>query len=81
MKQLEFTGPMDLLVFMYLSIEGIASNLEKTIIAFEERLSSDPNLVYLKDVRSRYDKNKNKMELSLNIDERRFEQEERRKWR
>ena len=54
--------------------------IEKTIIAFEERLSSDPNLVYLKDVRSRYDKNKNKMELSLNIDERRFEQEERKQW-
>ena len=54
--------------------------IEKTIIAFEERLSSDPNLVYLKDVRSRYDKNKNKMELSLNIEERRFEQEERKQW-
>ena len=54
--------------------------IEKTIIAFEERLSSDPNLVYLKDVRSRYDKNKNKIELSLNIDERRFEQEERKQW-
>jgi carboxyl-terminal processing protease len=54
--------------------------IEKTIIAFEERLSSDPNLIYLKDIRSRYDKNKNKMELSLNIDERRFEQEERKQW-
>ena len=54
--------------------------IEKTIVAFEERLSTDPNLIYLKDVRSRYDQNKNKMELSLNIDERRSEQEERKQW-
>ena len=54
--------------------------IEKTIFAFEERLSTDPNLIYLKDVRSRYDQNKNKMELSLNIDERRSEQEERKQW-
>ncbi|MDC2982795.1 carboxy terminal-processing peptidase [Pseudomonadota bacterium] len=54
--------------------------IEKTIVAFEERLSTDPNLIYLKDVRSRYDQNKNKMELSLNIDKRRYEQEERKQW-
>ena len=54
--------------------------IEKTIVAFEERLSTDPNLIYLKDVRSRYDQNKNKMELSLNIDERRSEQKERKQW-
>ena len=54
--------------------------IKKTIVAFEERLSTDPNLIYLKDVRSRYDQNKNKMELSLNIDERRSEQEERKQW-
>ena len=54
--------------------------IEKTIVAFEERLSTDPNLIYLKDVRSRYDQNKNKMELSLNIDKRRSEQEERKQW-
>ena len=54
--------------------------IEKTIVAFEERLSTDPNLIYLKDVRSRYDQNKNKMELSLNIDERKSEQEERKQW-
>ena len=54
--------------------------IEKTIVAFEERLSTDPNLIYLKDVRSRYDQNKNKMELSLNIEERRSEQEERKQW-
>ena len=54
--------------------------IEKTIVAFEKRLSTDPNLIYLKDVRSRYDQNKNKMELSLNIDERRSEQEERKQW-
>ena len=54
--------------------------IEKTIVAFEERLSTDPNLIYLKDVRSRYDQNQNKMELSLNIDERRSEQEERKQW-
>ena len=54
--------------------------IEKTIVAFEERLSTDPNLIYLKDVRSRYDQNKNKMELSLNVDERRSEQEERKQW-
>ena len=54
--------------------------IEKTIVAYKERLSTDPNLIYLKDVRSRYDQNKNKMELSLNIDERRSEQEERKQW-
>ena len=54
--------------------------IEKTIVAFEERLSTDPNLIYLKDVRSRYDQNKNKMKLSLNIDERRSEQDERKQW-
>ena len=54
--------------------------IEKTIVAYKERLSTDPNLIYLKDVRSRYDQNKNKMELSLNIDKRRSEQEERKQW-
>jgi len=54
--------------------------IEKTIVAFKERLSSDPNLIYLNDVRSRYDQTKNKMELSLNINKRRFEQEERKQW-
>ena len=58
--------------------DSIAIN--KTIVAFEERLSSDPNLIYLKDVRSRYDQNKNKMKLSLNIDKRRIEQDERKQW-
>jgi len=54
--------------------------IKKTIIAYEKRLSTDPNLVYLKDVRSRYDQNKNKMELSLKLDERRSEQLERKEW-
>ena len=58
--------------------DSIAIN--KTIVAFEERLSSDPNLIYLKDVRSRYDQNKNKMKLSLNMDKRRIEQDERKQW-
>ena len=58
--------------------DSIAIN--KTIVAFEERLFNDPNLIYLKDVRSRYDQNKNKMKLSLNMDKRRIEQDERKQW-
>jgi len=54
--------------------------IKKTLVAFEERLLTDPNLIYLKDVRSRYDLNKNKKELSLNIVKRRTEQEERKQW-
>ena len=54
--------------------------IERTIVAFEERLLSDPNLIYLEDIRTRYDQNQKRMMLSLNIDVRRSEQEEREKW-
>ena len=54
--------------------------INKTIAAFEKRLLTDPNLIYLQDIRARYDQNQKKMTLSLNIEVRRFEQEEREKW-
>ena len=58
--------------------DAIAIN--KTLSAFEERLFTDPNLIYLQDVRSRYDENQNRMRLSLNIDMRKSEQQEREIW-
>ena len=64
----------------YITFTEDSIAINKTIVAFEERLSSDPNLIYLKDVRSRYDQNKNKMKLSLNMDKRRIEQDERKQW-
>ena len=44
------------------------------------RLKEEPNLIYLKDVRQRYDQNKSKKLLTLNFDERKSEKDIRRSW-
>ena len=45
-----------------------------------QRRLSNPNLLYLKDIRERYNKQKNKKELSLNIEQRKLEKINRQKW-
>ena len=54
--------------------------IEQVISQFEFRLSDEPNLNYLKKVRNRYDLNKNKKLLSLNINNRKTQKELRRDW-
>ena len=44
------------------------------------RLNEEPNLIYLKDIRQRYDQNKSKKILTLNFDERKSEKDIRRSW-
>ena len=44
------------------------------------RLSNDPNMQYILKVRQKYDKRKNKKELSLNINERKNDRLDRRSW-
>ena len=46
----------------------------------KDRLNIDPNLLYLSNVRQRYDENKNKRELSLNINDRVDEKDSRKLW-
>ena len=59
----------------------IDTNLINEVISqFEYRLSDEPNLNYLKKIRNRYDLNKNKKLLSLNIEARRTQKELRRNW-
>ena len=47
---------------------------------YESRLTFEPNLNYLQKVRNRYDLNKNKKLLSLNINERTIQKELRKSW-
>ena len=54
--------------------------IEQVISQFEFRLSDEPNLNYLKKVRNRYDLNKDKKFLSLNLDERKTQKELRKNW-
>ena len=54
--------------------------IEKVIANYEFRLSEDPNLNYLKKVRDRYDLNKNKKKLSLNLEDRKIQKELRKDW-
>ena len=54
--------------------------VEKVIANYEFRLSEDPNLNYLKKVRDRYDLNKNKKKLSLNLEDRKTQKELRKDW-
>ena len=54
--------------------------IEKVIANYEFRLSEDPNLNYLKKVRDRYDLNKNKKKLSLNLEDRKTQKELRKDW-
>ena len=54
--------------------------VEQVISQYEFRLSDEPNLNYLKKVRNRYDLNKNKKLLSLNINNRKTQKELRKDW-
>ena len=54
--------------------------IEKVISNYEFRLSEEPNLNYLKKVRDRYDLNKNKKKLSLNLEDRKTQKELRKDW-
>ena len=57
-----------------------AELIDKVIDRFEFRLSDEPNLNYLKKIRNRYDLNKNKKLLSLNIEDRKIQKELRKSW-
>ncbi len=52
----------------------------EVINQFELRLSDEPNLNYLKQVRERYDLNKNKKLITLNIENRQIQKELRKDW-
>ena len=54
--------------------------VEKVLNQYESRLTFEPNLNYLQKVRKRYDLNKNKKLLSLNINKRTIQKELRRSW-
>ena len=54
--------------------------VEKVLNQHESRLTFEPNLNYLQKVRNRYDLNKNKKLLSLNINERTIQKELRKSW-
>ena len=57
-----------------------AELIDQVIDRFEFRLSDEPNLNYLKKIRNRYDLNKNKKLLSLNIEDRKIQKELRKSW-
>ena len=57
-----------------------AELIDRVIDRFEFRLSDEPNLNYLKKIRNRYDLNKNKKLLSLNIEDRKIQKELRKTW-
>ena len=52
----------------------------EVINQFELRLNNEPNLNYLKQVRERYDLNKNKRLITLNIENRKTQKELRKDW-
>ena len=52
----------------------------EVINQFELRLNDEPNLNYLKQVRERYDLNKNKKLITLNIENRETQKELRKDW-
>ena len=54
--------------------------IEEVVAKYELRLDEEPNLNYLKKVRNRYDLNKNKKLLSLNLEERKIQKELRKSW-
>ena len=54
--------------------------IDRVIGQFVFRLSEEPNLNYLKKIRARYDLNKNKKILSLNIENREMQKELRKNW-
>ena len=54
--------------------------IDKVTNSYEFRLIYEPNLNYLKKVRDRYDLNKNKKSLSLNLEDRKTQKELRKEW-
>ena len=54
--------------------------LSKLQNAHADRLKNSPNLKYILDLRDRYDLQKDKNTISLNIDKRNFEKKERQQW-
>ena len=54
--------------------------LEQVKLAHEKRALESPNLQYILDIRKRYDKQQEKIFLSINIDARRAEKKDRQKW-
>tara|TARA_B100000768_G_scaffold95730_1_gene89358 strand:+ start:902 stop:2959 length:2058 start_codon:yes stop_codon:yes gene_type:complete len=54
--------------------------LEQVRLAHEKRALESPNLQYILDIRKRYDKQQEKIFLSINIDARRAEKKDRQKW-
>ena len=57
-----------------------SSIIENVLKLHESRLSFEPNLNYLKEVRKRYDLNKNKKFLSLKLGERNIQKDLRKDW-
>ena len=57
-----------------------SSIIENVLKLHESRLSFEPNLNYLKEVRKRYDLNKNKKFLSLKLEERNIQKDLRKDW-
>ena len=56
------------------------NQIQKINNLYSQRLNEDPNLKYLAKVRERYNQNKDKKLLSLNINTRKLEKEARRTW-
>ena len=54
--------------------------IDNVLSQHEIRLIDEPNLNYLKQVRKRYDLNKNKKLVSLNIEERKIQKDLRKSW-
>ena len=54
--------------------------INEVVEQYEYRLSDEPNLNYLKKIRNRYDLNKNKKLLSLNVEDRELQKELRKDW-
>ena len=54
--------------------------LEQVRLAHEKRALESPNLQYILDIRKRYDKQQEKISLSINIDTRRAEKKDRQQW-
>jgi len=63
--------------FKFKTNDGLINRVKNQ---FEFRLNDEPNLNYLKKVRNRYDLNKNKKFLSLNMEEREVQKELRKDW-
>ena len=54
--------------------------LKQVRLAHEKRALESPNLQYILDIRKRYDKQQEKISLSINIDTRRAEKKDRQQW-